>query len=129
MKIGPRPEVSVIIPTYNRAWSLPATVDSVLGQTFQDFELIVVDDGSTDGTESLVREMPGAVYLPLRENAGVSAARNRGMERARGRFICFLDSDDRWLPGKLEAQWHWMVGHPDVAACYTDEIWIRGGVR
>ena len=123
-----KPTVSVIIPTYNRAWSLPETLESVLNQTFQDFELIVVDDGSTDGTAALLRQFP-QIRSCRQDNQGVSVARNCGLRMARGELICFLDSDDRWLENKLQAQIDWMQSHPESPACYTDEIWIRKGVR
>ncbi|MGE5500997.1 MAG: glycosyltransferase family 2 protein [Ignavibacteriales bacterium] len=99
------PAVSVIIPTFNRAGILPRAVSSVLAQTVRDFELIVVDDGSTDGTELVVRRFadPRVRYLS-QKNQGVAAARNRGLAEARGDFIAFLDSDDEWLPQKLERQ-------------------------
>lgn len=121
------PKVSVIIPTYNRLWALPEAIKSVLDQTFSSFELIIVDDGSTDGTEKWVKEKcPSAKYIK-KENGGVSSARNRGIEKSRGRYIAFLDSDDRWLPEKLERQIKVMdSGH---AVCYTDEIWIRNRKR
>ncbi|MCH8157436.1 MAG: glycosyltransferase [Nitrospinae bacterium] len=105
------------------------TVRSVLAQTFADFELIVVDDGSTDDTENVLRSFPSARYLRLQENSGVSRARNFGLERATGRYICFLDSDDLWDERKLEVQVKWMESNADCLVCYTDEIWIRRGVR
>lgn len=123
------PQISVIVPTFNRAWCLEETLRSVLRQSFGNYELIVVDDGSTDGTAALVEALPGVRYLRLPANGGVSRARNRGLELARGRYICFLDSDDRWEETKLERQWMWMQTHPGCPACYTDETWIRNGVR
>ncbi len=121
------PKVSVIIPTYNRLWALPEAIKSVFEQTSSSFELIIVDDGSTDGTEVWVRENhPSAKYIK-KENGGVSSARNRGIGESRGRYIAFLDSDDRWLPEKLERQIEVMeLGH---AVCHTDEIWIRNQKR
>lgn len=101
-----RPVVSVIIPTYNRAHLLRRTLDSVRAQTFADFEVLVVDDGSTDDTEAVVTGYDDARvrYLRQPENRGVSAARNRGLREVRGEFIAFLDSDDEWLPDKLARQ-------------------------
>jgi glycosyltransferase involved in cell wall biosynthesis len=101
----PRPAVSVVIPTYNRADMIGRAVQSVLDQTFLDFEILVIDDASTDGTESLVRSFqdPRIVYVRLDENGGNAVARNAGVRRARGRYISFLDSDDEFLPGCLEA--------------------------
>lgn len=102
------PTVSVVIPTYNREHLLSRSLDSVLAQTFTDFEVLVVDDGSTDGTAVLMAEYEardGRIrYLSQPRNAGVSAARNRGLREARGDFIAFLDSDDEWFPTKLERQ-------------------------
>jgi len=126
---GGKPAVSVIVPTFNRAGFLKQALDSVRAQTWRDYELIVVDDGSTDGTAALAEAYPGARWLRLPVNGGVSRARNRGILQARGRFICFLDSDDSWLPGKLERQMRWMRDNPQSLVCYTDEIWIRRGVR
>ena len=123
------PRVSIILPTHNRAWCLRSTLVSVMEQTFHDFELIVVDDGSTDGTDQVLAEFPGLVLLRNEKQSGVSHARNLGLERARASHICFLDSDDRWTPDKLEVQWRWMQSHPQDMASYTDEIWIRDGVR
>ena len=123
------PKVSVIIPTYNRARILGEAIDSVLSQRYNDFELIVVDDGSTDGTEELVASyLPRLTYL-YQEHQGVSAARNRGIASARGEYLSFLDSDDLWIKDKLSSQIHFMESHPECLICYTDEIWIRKGVR
>jgi GT2 family glycosyltransferase len=123
------PEVSIIIPAFNRAWYLETTLQSVLDQTFKNFEVIVVDDGSTDGTLALLRQFPQVRVHRWEDNRGVSAARNQGIEMARGEWICFLDSDDQWVESKLQVQVDWMQAHPECLACYTDEIWIRKGVR
>lgn len=124
------PKVSVIIPTYNRLPMLKEAVDSVLAQDFEDFELIVVDDGSTDGTGEEIKRYGGRVKL-LRhdENRGVSAARNKGILHARGKYIAFLDSDDLWVKGKLKMQVAFLDDNPHYPLCYTDEIWIRKGKR
>ncbi|PIQ96041.1 MAG: glycosyl transferase [Nitrospinae bacterium CG11_big_fil_rev_8_21_14_0_20_56_8] len=126
---GGRFEVSVIIPTFNRAYCLAEAIDSVLAQTFGEFELIVVDDGSTDDTPGLASRYPSARWVRQERNGGVSRARNVGIRLARAPLVCFLDSDDLWVSTKLEKQVDWMVRHPDCLVCYTDEIWIRGGVR
>jgi len=124
------PWVSIIIPTYNRRDFLREAIRSVLEQSFRDFELIVVDDGSDDGTREMIqREFPGLLTYLYQENQGVSRARNRGLELAQGEFVAFLDSDDLWLPRKLERQMAFMQSHPKAQICYTDEIWIRRGVR
>jgi glycosyltransferase involved in cell wall biosynthesis len=123
------PVVSVIIPTYNRGHCLSESIDSVLSQEYRQIELIVVDDGSTDETCELVAKYPDLVYHRLEKNSGVSHARNLGVELARGELICFLDSDDLWQKNKLKIQVDWMQAHPDCKICYSDEIWIRNGVR
>ena len=83
------PKVSVVVPTYNRADRLERTLHSIVRQTYQDFELIVVDDGSTDNTSKVMESFPSAQYLPLKKNSGVSKARNMGLACAKGEFICF----------------------------------------
>jgi glycosyltransferase involved in cell wall biosynthesis len=124
-----QPVLTIIIPTYNRADFLRESIHSVLSQTFADYELIVVDDGSSDHTEDVVREFPRIHYVACSENSGVSHARNLGIKLARGRYVCFLDSDDLWIKNKLEVQIRWMEAHTECQVCYTDEIWIRKGVR
>jgi len=125
-----RPKVSVIIPTYNRCALLHEAIASVLEQTFKDLELIVVDDGSTDETRDVVMSFddPRIRYL-FQANRGVSAARNWGVASSRGGLIAFLDSDDVWLPEKLETQVSYLEKHPGISICQTEEIWIRNGVR
>jgi glycosyltransferase involved in cell wall biosynthesis len=100
------PTVSVVTPTYNHAETLPRAIDSVLAQTFEDFEYIVVDDASTDDTESVVDSYDDEriQYVRHEKNKGGSAARNTGIERASGEYVAFLDADDEWLPRKLAAQ-------------------------
>lgn len=121
--------VSVILPTYNRAWILKETIDSVLDQDYGNFELIVVDDGSTDETPHLLSAYQGRITVIRQQNQGVSAARNAGIRAASGDLIALLDSDDTWLPGKLTAQVDFFNTHPDARICQTEEIWIRNGVR
>ena len=122
-------QVSVIIPTYNRGWTIGEAVDSVLAQDYRDFELIVVDDGSTDNTPQVLDAYRGAIKVFRQENKGVSAARNRGISEASGRFIAFLDSDDLWLPQKLSRQVEFFNTTLDALICQTEEVWIRSGVR
>lgn len=124
------PKVSVIIPTYNRLSMLKEAVESVLAQDYEDFELIVVDDGSTDGTSEAMKQYGKRVrILEHTENRGVSAARNRGILHARGKYVAFLDSDDLWGKGKLNIQAAFLDDNPHYPLCYTDEIWIRRGKR
>ena len=123
------PLVSVIIPTFNRAWCLKKAVDSVLAQDYTHFELIVVDDGSTDGTHDLLAGYGKAVTVIEQTNQGVSAARNRGVAASTGSLIAFLDSDDYWYPQKLTAQVDFFLSNPEAFICQTEEIWIRNGKR
>jgi glycosyltransferase involved in cell wall biosynthesis len=128
-KTKKNPQVSVIIPTYNRGWTIREAVDSVLIQDYKDFELIVVDDGSTDNTPEVLGAYCGVIKVFRQENKGVSAARNRGIAEASGRFIAFLDSDDLWFPQKLSRQVEFFNTTPDALICQTEEVWIRNGVR
>jgi glycosyltransferase involved in cell wall biosynthesis len=128
-KIEKNPQVSVIIPTYNRARIIKEAVDSVLAQDFKHFELIVVDDGSTDNTSDVLAPYGDDVSIFFQENKGVSAARNRGIAEASGQFIAFLDSDDLWLPKKLATQVDFFNQTPDALICQTEEVWIRNGIR
>jgi glycosyltransferase involved in cell wall biosynthesis len=114
------PEISVIVPAYNAALTVDTTIDSVLAQTFGDFELIVVDDGSRDATPDVVasRDDP-RVHLIRSENRGVSSARNLGLEHASGTYLAFLDSDDAWLPEKLERQHAALESAPEAGVCFA----------
>lgn len=117
-----RPKVSVVIPTYNRADKVRGGIDSVLAQSFGDFEVIVVDDGSSDGTRQILEEAYGdRIRYFLQENQGASVARNKGIEEAKGEWIAFLDSDDLWGKDKLEWQFKALDRFaPKAGACYTD---------
>jgi glycosyltransferase involved in cell wall biosynthesis len=123
------PLVSVVIPTYNRWPMIAEAVESVLAQTFNAFELIVVDDGSTDNTTHLLRSCDSRLRIFSQPRAGVAAARNAGVARSRGKYIAFLDSDDLWSPAKLASQADFMERNSGVHICQTEEIWIRRGVR
>lgn len=123
------PFVSVIIPTFNRAQVLGRALDSVFAQTFQNFEIVVVDDGSTDETPELLAAYGSRVTVLAQANRGVSSARNRGIRASSGEYVAFLDSDDAWLPDKLTRQIAVLDQHPDIPLCHTEEIWIRRGVR
>ena len=121
--------ISVIVPTYNRAHTLPRALDSILCQSLPPEEIIVVDDGSTDSTEALIRHGYPQIRYLRQPNGGVSRARNLGIAAASGDWIALLDSDDAWLPGKLAAQQAALGDHPDTRLCHTEEIWIRKGRR
>ncbi len=123
------PSVSVIIPTFNRWPLVGEAIESVLAQTFSDIELIVVDDGSTDGTGAELVRFGSRLRLLTQPNRGVSAARNLAAGHARGTHLAFLDSDDLWRPHKLAIQTAFMKQNPSVRICQTEEIWIRNGVR
>jgi glycosyltransferase involved in cell wall biosynthesis len=115
--------VSVVVPTYNRAYCLAATIDSVLAQTHEDLEILVVDDGSSDGTRELIAERyrgETRIRYLYQPNAGVCAARNHGLGLARGQFIALLDSDDIWLPWKIEAQLRCLEAFPTAGMIWTD---------
>ncbi|KAA0222599.1 glycosyltransferase [candidate division KSB1 bacterium] len=123
------PLTSIIIPTYNRAAFLREAIASVLAQSARDFELLIVDDGSTDDTAKMCAAFGGQIHYISQAHRGVSAARNHGIRLARGRLITFLDSDDLWTPHKLAQQLAWMQQHSGMLLCYTNEIWIRHGRR
>lgn len=123
------PLVTVIIPTYNRGWILKEAIDSVLSQDFKGFELIVVDDGSSDNTQDILHGYARDIIMLRQDNRGVSAARNTGIASASGQLIAFLDSDDLWLPEKLASQVDFFKSNPNVMICQTEELWIRNGVR
>jgi GT2 family glycosyltransferase len=123
------PVVSVIIPTHNRWPLVGEAIESVLKQSYRDFELIVIDDGSTDDTSRRVAEFGSHLRLIRQPQKGVSAARNRGVAAARGRYLAFLDSDDLWLAEKLKVQTGFMEEHLEIQISQTDEIWMRRGLR
>lgn len=122
------PNVSVIIPVYNGAHYLAAAIESVLAQTYPHYELIVVDDGSTDGSGAVARAYT-AVRLITQSNQGVAAARNTGIAAAGGELIAFLDQDDLWLPGKLHAQVARLIAEPQLGYTRTHQrLLIEDGV-
>ena len=123
------PLVSVIIPTYNRAWTLKDAVDSVLLQDYPNIELVVIDDGSEDNTQELLETYKNEITVLRQENKGVSAARNKGIRQSRGEFIALLDSDDAWDKRKISCQMEFFKDHPEALICQTQEIWIRNGKK
>ncbi len=127
---APRSEiVSVVLPTYNRCRLVGRAIDSVMHQSYGAYELIVVDDGSTDATGDRLASYGDRVTVIKQANRGVSAARNAGIRAASGEFVALLDSDDVWLPQKLEQQIAFFRTCPQAMICQTEEIWIRNGMR
>jgi glycosyltransferase involved in cell wall biosynthesis len=122
------PKVSVIIPTYNRRDFVREAIASVLAQSYRDFELLVVDDGSRDDTAAVVQEFEGVRSIS-QPNRGVSAARNYGVALSNGELLAFLDSDDLWQPRKLACQVAFFTAHPETRICQSEEIWLRHGTR
>jgi glycosyltransferase involved in cell wall biosynthesis len=118
------PLISVIIPTYNRLPLLKQALASVTAQDYKDVEVIVVDDGSTDGTEDWLAAQE-VRSLVLRHTGFPGLVRNRGAEAAGGRYLCFLDSDDLWLGGKLTRQVEFFSENPGCVVCHTREVWKR----
>lgn len=113
-----RPLVSVIMPAYNTVRYINEAIDSVLSQDYPNKELIIIDDGSTDGTVEMIRNYGREVTLLQQKNQGSAVARNAGLDIAQGEYIAFLDSDDVWLPGKLSAQVEYMEQQPDIGMIY-----------
>ncbi len=111
--------ISIIIPTFNRGFIVTRAIDSALSQTYKDFEIIVVDDGSTDNTRAVLAPYKAQIRYFYQENQGVAGARNKGIKESKGEFIAFLDSDDYWHPEKLELQMAFFRSHPEVAMVYS----------
>jgi len=121
--------ISVIIPTYNRADGVVAALGSVLAQTQLPDEVIIVDDGSTDNTSERLAPYRERIHYVCQPNRGPASARNTGIKQASGELVAFLDSDDLWLPKKLERQLAVFGNDPALRICHTNEIWIRNGVH
>jgi glycosyltransferase involved in cell wall biosynthesis len=119
------PQVSVIIPTYNSARYLVEALESVLAQTFRDVEVLVIDDGSTDETPEIMKRYGEPVRYLRQENAGVAAARNRGIGESSGKYIAFLDADDTWYPQKLERQMAALANGTGYRACYSTFLEVK----
>lgn len=122
MKANKGPRISVVIPTYNREKWISKAIDSVLAQTYTDLEIIVVDDGSTDHSRQVIGNYGGRVRYIYQTNAGVGAARNRGIMEAHGEWVAFLDSDDEWFPDKLDTQL-------DLADRYPQLVMVASNVQ
>jgi glycosyltransferase involved in cell wall biosynthesis len=114
-----RPKISVILPVYNRSWCVGRAIDSVLAQTFRDFELIVVDDGSTDDTPAVLASYGTRITVLTQPNAGAYAARNLALRHSNAELVAFMDSDDFWLPDRLERQLP-LLERPEVALVFGD---------
>ncbi|MCP4297266.1 MAG: glycosyltransferase [Proteobacteria bacterium] len=124
------PKISVIIPSFNREKTVVRAINSVLEQNYPNIELIVVDDGSSDNTGTILKKKYlKSIILLEQTNQGVSSARNRGVEQSSGKWIAFLDSDDYWHPKKLAYQIQALELLPDLKILQTQEIWIRNGKR
>lgn len=121
-------EVTVIIPTYNRYTLLHRAIRSLQEQTYKIGEIIVVDDGSTEDTAHIQKDFPYVRYF-YQENAGVSAARNKGLKEAKYEWIAFLDSDDTWHKTKLAKQVLFHKTNPDILFSYTAELWLRNNTQ
>ncbi|MDF1877431.1 glycosyltransferase [Sulfurimonas sp. SAG-AH-194-L11] len=121
-------KISVIIPSYNRDEFLQRAIESVLKQTYQALEIIVIDDGSTDNTSIIVQKFPNIKYI-YQKNSGVSSARNLGIANACHEWLAFLDSDDEWVTNKLEEQVSFHKDYSETFVSYTDEIWIRDDIN
>lgn len=123
--------VDVIIPTFNRADVMVKAIESVLSQTYKNFILHIVDDGSTDNTQRVLEQYKShpQVKVYFQKNAGVSSARNLAAKTAEGQWISFLDSDDEWMPHKLETQIKYLSQNPECQFLHSEELWIRNGVR
>ena len=121
--------ISIIIPTFERKHLIGRALDSVLKQTQPAREVIVIDDGSSDGTAGWIKKAYPSIILIEQKNKGVSAARNTGIRNAKSKWVALLDSDDEWLPEKLETQAELLQKNEGKLFCHTNEIWIRNGVR
>ncbi len=123
---------SVIIPSFNRAVLLKKSIESVLSQSMSCGEIVIIDDGSTDETSSVIKKLQSKNQIPIRyffqNNMGAAAARNKGVVESQYDYICFLDSDDCFVPEKIQMQYQAMVNHPNYLISHTREIWYRRGV-
>ena len=124
--LSPTPRVSIVLPTFNRAYCLARTIDSLLAQTFSDFELIVVDDGSSDGTKACVAAYTDSRirYMPMAVNIGKSAAANAGARAALGEWLMFADSDDRSRPERLALQLKCAEGRSLVDGVFARTVFV-----
>jgi glycosyltransferase involved in cell wall biosynthesis len=117
------PLVSVVVPVYNVAAFLREALHSLFAQDYEPFEVVVIDDGSTDGSGAIARSYPGVRYL-RQENQGPAAARNAGIAAARGEIVAFADADDVQLPTRLSVQVGYLIEHPEISATLGRQVWI-----
>ena len=128
IRMDTQPFFSVIVPTFNRAHFLHKCLDSVIGQSYKNFEIVIVDDGSTDGTEELISSLRDKrIRYLYQENCGVAAARNKALGSASGDHIAFLDSDDWWTTDKLKKTVEYIHGFPKIKVFHTEEVWHKCG--
>jgi len=125
MRSGPAPRASVIIPVYNGVATIARAIESVLEQTFTDFEIVCIDDGSTDRTRAVIEQFGERVRIVEQPNSGQAAARNNGVRQSSGEFIALLDADDEWLPRRLELTVAALIADPDAALVYSDMIVVN----
>lgn len=119
------PLISVVIPVFNRSGILPRALQSVLRQSYSNLEILVVDDHSTENIREVCVSYP--VHYQLSDGRGVSAARNTGIKKSRGEMIAFLDSDDEWVPQKIELQMEYLQQHPECSFVHSNELWLHNG--
>lgn len=124
-----RPVISVVVPTYNRREIVTEALQSILVQKPVNYEIIVVDDGSTDGTVEYLTSLHLPIHTIQFKHRGAAASINKGIRRARGQYVAFLDSDDLWLQGILKVQLHYLTHHPDIPLVYTDQYIEASGKR
>ena len=117
-------DISVIVPTYNSSLFISKTLKSIINQTLKPYEVIIIDDGSNDGTKDWVKESFQDIRYIYQKNQGVSSARNKGIKYACGDWVAFLDSDDEWLPNKLYEQVKAIGSNPEIKFFHTNEIWF-----
>jgi glycosyltransferase involved in cell wall biosynthesis len=123
--------IDIILPTFNRSHVVERAIVSVLNQTYENLNLYIINDGSTDETENILKKYSDhpKVHLLKQENRGVSSARNLGIKHSEAEWIAFIDSDDEWLPHKLNRQMAFISQHPQYRFIHSNEIWIRHGLR
>jgi glycosyltransferase involved in cell wall biosynthesis len=114
------PRIGVIIPTYNSAYYIFEAIDNVSSQTYRDYEIIVVDDGSKDSTAEVLREYGDKILHLYQENVGANSARSRGLKEAKGEYVALIDADDKWMPDKLQEQVEFMDSSPEIDLVFSD---------